>query len=237
MDGRGVTPAQAVEYPTRDGRPMGETDDHRDEMKDYAINVLKDFFAADPDVYVSGNNFLYYTEGVLADCVSPDTYVIRGVANRQRDTFKVWEEGGKVPCFVLEVTSKNSRREDLGDKMVRYRDDLGVPDYFLFDPRAEWVAERLRGFRLENGLYQPVVAGPNGRLLSQALGLELGVQGRHLRFFTPGSTQPLATRAERADAERQRAEAERQRAERAEAEIRRLQAEVERFRREAEGRA
>jgi len=216
---------------------MGETDDHRDEMKDYAINVLKGFFAPDPNVYVSGNNFLYYTEGVPAECVSPDTYVVRGVPNRQRDVYKVWEEDGKVPCFVLEVTSKNSRREDLGDKMVRYRDDLGVPDYFLFDPRADWVAERLRGFRLENGLYQPIAPGPNGRLFSQALGLELGVQGRHLRFFAPGSTQPLATQAEQADAERYRAEAERQRADRAEAELRRLQAEVERLRGEAKGQA
>lgn len=237
MDGRGVTPAHAVEYPTRDGRPMGESDDHRDEMKDYAIDVLKDFFAPDPNVYVSGNNFLYYTEGVPAECVSPDTYVVKGVANRQRDIYKVWEEGGKVPCFVLEVTSRSTRREDLGDKMVRYRDDLCVPDYFLFDPRAEWVAERLRGFRLENGQYQPIAPGPAGRLTSQSLGLELGVQGRHLRFYAPGSAQPFPTRAERAESERRRAEGERQRADRAEAEMRRLQAEIERLRREAGGQA
>lgn len=237
MDGRGVTPAQAVEYPTRDGRPMGESDDHRDEMKDFAIDVLKDFFAPDPNVYVSGNNFLYYTEGVPADCVSPDTYVVKGAVNRQRDTYKVWEEGGKVPCFVLEVTSRSTRREDLGDKMVRYRDDLGVPEYFLFDPRAEWVTERLRGVRLENGLYQPILPAPNGRLTSQSLGLEMVAQGRHLRFYVPGSAEPLPTRAERAERERERAEGERQRADRAEAEMRRLQAEIEHLRREAKGEA
>lgn len=215
MDPRKVLPTKSVEYPTRDGKPMGETDDHRDEMQDYAINVLRDFFASDVMVYVSGDNFLYYVEGDPSVCVSPDVYVVRGVPKQQRDIFKVWEEGGHVPCFVLEVTSKGTRMEDLGDKMAKYRDDLGVREYFLFDPRAEWVTNRLRGYVLEGGLYQLVTAGPNGRLTSRELGLEIGVDGRHVRFFAPGAVSPLPTRGERAD--------------RAEEELRRLRAELERL--------
>ncbi len=244
MDPRQVLPLKSIEYPERDGRPMGESDDHRDEMKDYVINVLKDFFAPDPMVYVSGNNFLYYAEGDPSVCVCPDTYVVKGVPNRQRNIYKVWEEGGHLPCFALEVTSKNTRMEDLGDKMAKHRDDLGVREYFLFDPRADWVASRLRGYVLENGLYQPAPAGSSGRLLSRELGLEVGVDERHVRFFTPGSASPLPTREERADLEqqraeqerqrteqeRQRAEQERQRADSAEEEVRRLRVELDRLR-------
>lgn len=226
MEGQG---APAVEYPVRDGKPMGETDQHRDELKDYALNVLLDHFAGIPGVYVSGNNFVYYAEGDPRVVVSPDTYVVKGVEQAQRDTFKVWEHEGRRPCFVLEITSKSTRREDLGAKMSRYRDDLEVPEYFLFDPRAEWIQEGLRGFSLaEPGLYQPMEPDARGRFPSAALGLELGVLGGHLRFFRPGEPDPLPTRAERADAERQRADAERQRADAAEAELERLRAELDR---------
>ncbi|MBI3273120.1 MAG: Uma2 family endonuclease [Planctomycetes bacterium] len=238
MDGRRVLPEQAVVYPTRDGKPMGETDDHRDEMKDYGINVLKDRYQGEPQVYVSGNNFIYPTEGVSADSISPDVYVVKGVPDRQRDVYKVWEEGGHLPCFVLEVTSRSTRLEDLGAKMAKYRDDLGVKEYFLFDPRGEWIPGRLRGFVLEGGVYQPIQALASGRLPSHELGLELGVVAGHLRFFEPGAAEPLPTRAERAEREARRADAERKRAEteHRRAETERLRAEAERLRAEAEHR-
>ena len=195
---------------------MGESDDHRKEMNDYAINVLKDCFRSDPMVYVSGNNFLYYTEGVPADCVSPDTYVVKGVSCVSRDIFKVWEEGGHVPCFVLEVTSKSTKLEDLGTKMARYRDDLGVPEYFLFDPRKDWVKGRLQGYRLDAGMYKLIEPGPSERLASRELGLELGVESSHVRFYLPGAVDPLPTFEERAY--------------RAEEEARRLREELETLR-------
>jgi len=247
MEGQGALP-EAVDYPVRDGEPMGETDQHRDELKDYAVNVLLDHFGDEPTrVYVSGNNFVYYVQGDPKAVVSPDTYVVKGTDQLQRDTFKVWEEGGHKPCFVLEITSKSTRRADLGAKMSRYRDDLEVPEYFLFDPRGDWIPERLRGFVLgEPGVYRPVPATPAGRLTSGELGLELAVESGHLRFYLPGSAEPLPTRSERAERERQRAERERQRAERerqraererqraleAEQDAARLRAELDRLREE-----
>jgi Uma2 family endonuclease len=202
---------------------MGETDQHRDEMQRYVIEVLEAHFAREPRVYVSGNNFLYWTKGVPSDCLSPDGYVVKGVAKKRRDTFKVWEEGHHKPCFVLEVTSKKTRHEDLGDKMAKYRDDLAVPEYFLFDPRADWIPERLRGFVLVEGIYQPVRPDARGRLSSEALGLELGVDGEHIRFYKPGARAPLPTDKERTARAHDRAS-------RAEAEVRRLRAEVARLR-------
>lgn len=214
-----------VDYPVRDGKPLGETDLHRDEIV-AAIEVLREHFRGQL-IYVSGNNFIYYAEGYPKVVVSPDAYVVRGVEHRQRDIFKVWEEGGNKPCFVLEVTSKKTRREDLGSKMSRYRDDLCVPEYFLFDPRGDWIPEQLRGFRLTStGVYEPIARDAAGRLESRELGLWLGVQARHLRLFLPGAAGPLPTLAERAEQERQRAEHERQRADALAEEVRRLRAEL-----------
>jgi Uma2 family endonuclease len=202
---------------------MGETDQHIEEARDYVVDVLRAHFAREPRVYVSGNNFVYWTKGVPTDCLSPDGYVVKGVAKKRRDTFKVWEEGHHKPCFVIEVTSKKTRHEDLGDKMAKYRDDLGVPEYFLFDPRAEWIPERLRGYVLEDGVYQPLRPDARGRLASAELGLELGVDGEHIRFYRPGARAPLPTAEERAARARDRAL-------RAEAEVRKLRAEISRLR-------
>ena len=51
-----------VEYPTSDGRPMAETDVHRQDMVDL-IETLQDYFAAEPNVYVTGNLLLFYERG------------------------------------------------------------------------------------------------------------------------------------------------------------------------------
>ena len=219
-----------VEYPVSDGVPLGETDQHRNELVHYAVDVLAHHFRDAGDVYVSGNNFLYYERGDPQAVVSPDTYVVRGVAPHLRDTFKVWEEGGQRPCFVLEITSRTTRQADLGEKMSRYRDDLEVPEYFLFDPRRDWIPDALRGFQRESGpggaVYSPIPPGAAGRLVSRQLGLELGVVDRHLRVFVPGAAAPLPTHAERAE----RADQERSRADQAEGELARLKAELERLR-------
>ncbi len=70
--------SEAVESPTRDGKPMAETDEHGVEMQTFALDVLRAHFAPDPNVHVSGNNFIYSVQGVPRACVSPDVYVVKG---------------------------------------------------------------------------------------------------------------------------------------------------------------
>lgn len=237
MEGPGAL-HEPVEYPVSDGMPMAETDDHFEAMAIFAVGLLKDHFKGTPGVYVAGNNFLYYEQGNPKTVVSPDTYVVKGVEARNRDTFKVWEEGGHLPCFVLEITSKSTRRNDLGGKMSRYRDDLRVPEYFLFDPHGDWIPERVRGFTLvAPGVYSPVEPNAQGRLPSAELGLELAVQDERLRFFLPGADEPLLIPTEARDRylqlaaeERQKAAEARQARESAEAEVARLRAEIDRLR-------
>lgn len=168
-----------VEYPSSDGKPMAETDLHRDEMF-YVIEGLKRHFLDQPDVYVSGNILLYYVEGNPRLSVSPDALVSRGLAHakEERDVYKVWEEG-EPPCWVMEVTSKKTRTEDFTRKRALYR-QLGVAEYFLFDPRAESLNPPLQGFRIGGRDYKPIAPGPDGSILSSALGLwfRIGDRGR-----------------------------------------------------------
>ena len=196
------------------------------------IETLVAWFAGDSMVYVWGNMSLYYEEGDAGKNVSPDVMVIKGVPkDKFRDTFKVWEEGGKTPNAIIEVTSKTTRENDEVDKFYLYQDILRVEEYFLFDPRADYLKPPLKGYRLVKGKYQPIKA-VSGRLPSKVLGLHLERNGQELRLYDPRTGVWLPTPAEA----RTRAEAERVEAAeacaRAEAEVERLRRELDSLRRQ-----
>ena len=140
-----IVPPAAVEYPCSDGQPMAETPVHRRCMT-YLIDALERHLRTGVrcPAYVSGNMFLYYEEGNPRAVVAPDVFVALGVPDRDRDTYLLWEES-KGPDFVVEVSSRSTRREDQGRKREVYA-RLGVSEYFLYDPRAEYLNPPLRGF-------------------------------------------------------------------------------------------
>ena len=220
-----------VDYPTGDGKPMAETDVHRKDMVD-VIQMLDDHYATQPNVYVSGNLLMFYVEGDRRKHVSPDVFVVRGVAKKDRDHYLVWKEG-RAPDLVVEITSKSTRREDRGKKRELYRDVLKVTEFFQFDPTEDYLKPPLQGLRLIEGEYAPIEP-VNGRLPSDVLALHFERDGNRLRLFDPATGALLLTRAERADAERKRAEAERERAEAADSARRELAEENDQLRRELE---
>jgi Uma2 family endonuclease len=226
-----------VDYPTSDGRPMAETDLHRQDMIDL-IETLQDYYAADPNVYVTGNLLLFYEEGNRRKHVAPDVFVVHGVPKLPpRDYYLLWKEG-KGPDVVIEVTSKTTRREDQKKKLILYRDVLKVPEYFQFDPTEDYLEPSMQGQRLEAGQYVPI-APVEGRLPSAVLGLHLERDGLELRLYDPNTGRRLLKPRERTAAEaaaRREAEAARREAEaarqRAEVRVQESEAEIERLRRE-----
>jgi len=219
---------------------MGETDLHRKDMVD-VIETLEDHFAADPDIYVTGNLLLYYERGNRRKHVSPDAFVVFGISKLPpRDYYLLWEEG-KPPDVVIEITSKTTRREDQHKKRLIYRDILKVSEYFQFDPTRDYLKPPLQGFRLVDGDYVPITPIA-GRLPSEKLGLHLEQAGTQLRLFDPVARRTLLTPRERAHQEteaRIRAEADRDRSEaarlRAMAEIELLRLENEALKRRLGG--
>lgn len=159
-----------VYYPESDGKPMAETDLHRNEMFEL-IAMLEARYADAPDVYVSGNLLLYYEEGNPAASVAPDTFVVLGVPKGRRRIYKLWVEG-LPPNVVFEVTSRSTRREDLRTKRELYA-RLGVAEYFLYDPEAEYLRPPLQGLHLVGGTFAALAPDDAGTLRSQQLGLDL----------------------------------------------------------------
>jgi Uma2 family endonuclease len=199
-----------IEYPTGDGKPIAETDVHRDDMVD-VIDTLRYHFVDDPNVYISGNLLLYYEEGNPRKHVAPDVLVSFGVSKEPpRKYYQVWKEG-RAPNVVIEITSKSTKRVDNRTKKELYRDVLQVAEYFQFDPTEDYLKPSLRGFRLVEGEYQPIQP-MNGRIPSRALGLHLESDGTRLRLFDPMTGRRLLTSAERAEAAEAALDSEKQRA-------------------------
>ena len=81
-------------------------------------------------------------------------------------------------------------------KKTRYA-RWGVEEYFLYDPRGEYVNPPLQGFRQSGGAYRAMATDilPNGKpgFLSEALGLGLWLDGAVLRIYDPGTNRNLST--------------------------------------------
>jgi Uma2 family endonuclease len=198
--------ARRAVYPESDGKPLGETDLHRNLMTDL-IFALK-WFLHNVRAYVAGNLFVYFEEGNNKAFVAPDVFVVLGVDQRDRRTYRAWREGDRLPDVVIEPTSKKTRKIDQTIKPPLYA-RLGVREYFLFDPYGDYLAPRLQGYRLVSGAYEPMQEYP---LRSSVLGLELREEENTLRLYNPHTGVRLPTAAEvelaRRAAEEARAAAE-----------------------------
>ncbi|AFY53177.1 hypothetical protein Riv7116_0583 [Rivularia sp. PCC 7116] len=139
-----------VFYPSSDGEPVAETHIHL-----YAIlttlEVLRQYLQGQ-QATVLVNQFLYYAQGFPKLRVAPDVMVIFDVEPGGRDNYKIWEEG-KVPSVVFEMTSKGTQKQDIEQKKLLY-EQLEVQEYWLFDPKGEWIEEKLRGYRLQGESFQ-----------------------------------------------------------------------------------
>ena len=227
--GRPFPPAEDM-YPETDGRPMGETDLHQWWM--WKIKWILKYRYRDQKVYVASDLLLYYHEGAPARYVVPDVFVTFNCDPSMRRVYKTWVDGGPPHC-VFEVTSKSTRREDELFKPTTYR-NLGVGEYILYDPTADYLRPPLQGHRLnDDGLYDPIEM-IDGVLHCQTLDLSLSLDGQDL-VMTDRSSGQVEVLREDAEAalrkqEQQLRKQEQQRREAAEQRVAELEAELRRLR-------
>ena len=182
-------------YPDSDGKPMGETECHVIAIFEL-YGALRRHFQSRQDVHVAADLFLYYEQGNPRACKAPDVMVSKGVQGKHlRRSFRVWEEKA-VPTVVFEVTSAKTRREDAVEKPRAYA-QVGIAEYFIFDPLDEYLRPRLQGFRLGPNGYEPLLPDDGGRLRSQELGLLLAPEGALLRLIDARTGVALPTLDER----------------------------------------
>ncbi len=206
------------ELPCEDAEPM-ETGFH-DAQDALLKDTLIDAWSERRDFFVAGNMFVYFSERQVRtnDFRGPDVFVVLDVESKGRKSWVAWEEGGRLPDVVIEVTSDSTAAVDHGEKKRIYARVWRTPAYFIFDPETS----RLEGFRLDAAerQYLPLEPDERGDFEVAPLGLKLGLRATAYRQYERRFVRwlgsdgvPLPTAQERAEHERARAEHERARAE------------------------
>ena len=78
-------------YPSEDGKPIAASDYHL-RLLIWTLQTLEAHFAQNPEVYISGDIMMYYSEGDPRKSISPDVLVCFGINPKLRLTYKTWEE-------------------------------------------------------------------------------------------------------------------------------------------------
>ncbi|MCG5060216.1 MAG: Uma2 family endonuclease [Limnoraphis sp. WC205] len=183
------------------------------------------------DYFAAGNLTIYYSpeQQKTQDFRGPDFFVVLNTERKPRNSWVVWEEGGKYPNVIIELLSPSTANVDRTTKKKIYQDIFRTPDYFWFSPNTL----EFQGFHLVDGEYQELQPNETGRLWSQQLQLFLGIYEQKLRFFTlEGELVP--TPEESAKIEKQQREAAEQRAIEAEESAKTAQQQLELERQQTE---
>ena len=183
-----------VFYPSSDGEPLAESYVHLCALL-ATLEVLRQYLLGRQATVLS-NQFLYYAQGFPRLRVAPDVMVIFNVAPGGRDNYKIWEEG-QVPVVVFEMTSEGTKNQDMGFKKTLY-EQLGVLEYWLFDPKGEWIKEQLQGYRLRGEVYEPITDSR-----CKPLQLRLQIEGQLIGFYREDTGEKLLIPEELAEALKQ----------------------------------
>ena len=193
-------------YPCSDGRPMADN-----AWQSRAIvKAAGDLEVAHPDALAVADILVYPEEGNPRNRIAPDVLVAFGVGTHSRSSYLVWEEG-KPPDWVLEVASPSTASKDLDFKRRAYA-AMGVPEYWLFDPKGDVFPAgqpRLQGLALSDGGYvrlAPRLADGVEMIRSGVLGLDLRAEGEFIRMRDPATREDILHQSElKALAERETA--------------------------------
>jgi len=174
---------------------MAETDLHWQWMVTITER-LKRYFAKQR-VYVASDLLIYYEEDNPRKSVAPDAFVVLDCKPGNRDIFQIWKER-RTPNFTLETTSKTTRREDRIKKKEVYA-QIGVAEYFLYDPRQEWLKPPLQGYRLAKGDYDLIPPDADAGIVSEQLGVRFVLESGALAMFSSSTGERLLSGTELAD--------------------------------------
>ncbi|MEB3339233.1 Uma2 family endonuclease [Okeania sp.] len=204
-----------------DGETL-ESNRHRIAMN-LLIDSLYQHWSDRNDFFAGGNMFIYYssTQAKNRDFKGPDFFVVLDVDGKtDRQGWVVWQEQGRYPDVIVELTSPSTASVDIGEKKDIYERTFHTQNYFIFNP---FEPSSLQGWHLQNKQYQDLQPNERGWLWCDQLGLWLGTwegnilqeSGVWLRFYdSQGNLVLTAAEREhqRADQQQQLAQQERQRA-------------------------
>lgn len=117
---------------------------------------------------------------------SPDILVHPTLTSASRSSLVLDTDG--PPALIIEIASPSTAvTNDLNLTDERGKPNvyaaIGVPEYLVFDPTAEFIPERIWARRLGPAGYEPWEPDADGRWVSTALGISFAPHGVLLRVY------------------------------------------------------
>ncbi|MGQ9813665.1 MAG: Uma2 family endonuclease, partial [Candidatus Roseilinea sp.] len=194
---------QDVHYPQEEDFIV-HSDDH-ERIRGYLYDVLTARFANAPDTVVFTDMRVAWATPAVKP-LGPDVIVLTGVrARRNWSTFDVGQENAQ-PVLVIEITSPETRRIDLIDKVYEY-ETVGVLQYVIVEctQQASGVRHTVRSYHMTEAGYATTPANPHGWIWLDMPRLWIGVQDNSVLLFDEHG-RPIGNYIQ-VDAERRAAEA------------------------------
>lgn len=196
-----------VDYISGDDEPLAETMTHLHALM-FVYYQLTEWavLRGRADALTLVDNFWEYDPADTQKRVAPDVFTMFGVPDpaAERNQWRESAEGGIRPIVIFEMASASTWRNNVGPKKDLY-ERLEVGEYFIYDPKAEFLDEHILGWRLEEGEYVEIEPDAAGRMYSLALNVWLEDVDEFLRMTDSATGERLLIPAERAALERDRA--------------------------------
>ena len=162
----------------------------------------------------------------------PDVFVYRQTFDQTRGSLAIGVDG--PPILVVEVLSDATYEADLdldAGKGYSYA-AAGVEEYLTLDPTGRNLPERVRAWRLINGVFRPWEADCRGRWHSERLGFAIALEGEFVAVYADQGRRMLREGEIEEDREQARLDREQARIDREQARLDRERLEAELARRD-----
>jgi Uma2 family endonuclease len=122
-------------YPESDGKPMADNTLQYRWIVRLVSNLRR--LLQEQTAFVAGD-LLWYPVQVdtpPAPCQAPDVMVVLGRPDRERRSYRQWEEENIAPQVVFEILSSSNSARELLAKQIFYAEH-GVLEMFFYDPES-----------------------------------------------------------------------------------------------------
>jgi Putative restriction endonuclease len=159
----------------------------QDELSNYLVDLLGWYLRFEN--YIVRGNINLYRKGKYKERVAPDIMVIKDVKAtpnqiRKLKSYAIDPPKFPAPAVAIEIVSDYTRATDIevAKKPTRYA-ELGVKEYFAFDPEEDKPVVKLSGWRYIDGLRTDIKPDKRGWLWSEELECWLASDGMYIRFY------------------------------------------------------
>ena len=205
-----------IEYPDSDGKPMSDNTKQNKWIR-LIVGNLEWLFRDQPNVFVAGDLLWYYTQHDPDKRLAPDVMLVFGRPKGDRGSYVQWKENDVPVTVAFEIRSPSNDEDEMAAKFYAY-DDLGVEEYYVYDPDTNKLQIYHRGLQTFRQVHDIA------NYVSKRMGIRFEMTSPEMTIYLPTGERFKVLKESQAEtrAERKRADAANRRADATTARMARL---------------